>query len=129
MWEEPEEVVEPITLDRMNFGNLVHHILARTVRAMEERGGFCSVAPSALKTAVAAAAKEAAVTWELEKPIPPQLVWRGTVAGASEAALAALQVGEEPLPEQRTWVEVPFGRDWVEADGGRIPGIRLHPSR
>ena len=27
-WEEPEEVVEPITLDRLNFGNLVHEILA-----------------------------------------------------------------------------------------------------
>jgi hypothetical protein len=121
MWEEPEEVVEPITLDRMNFGNLVHDILARAVRALEAKGGFCSVAPNALKKAIAAAAKEAAAAWELDRPIPPRLVWRGTVERASEVALAALQVGEEPLPGQRTWVEVPFGRDWVEPDGGENP--------
>ena len=120
-WEEPEEVVEPITLDRLNFGNLVHEILARAVRALEAKGGLCRASSKAVEKAVTAAAKDAAASWELEMPIPPRLVWRGTLESAFQVALAALQIKEDPLPEQRTWAEVPFGRDWEGPGAGNGP--------
>jgi hypothetical protein len=126
-WEEPEEIVEPITLDRLNFGNLVHQILAITVRALEAKGGFCRASSKSVEKAVTAAAEEAAASWELEMPIPPRLVWRGTLESACKVALAALQIKEDPLPEQRTWAEVPFGRDWEEPEGGKNPWDPVSP--
>jgi hypothetical protein len=57
-WEEPEEVVEPITLDRLNFGNLVHQILAIAVRALEAKGGFCRASSKSVEKAVTAAAED-----------------------------------------------------------------------
>src|ERR1019366_7018965 len=63
-WEEPEEVVEPIPLDRLNFGNLVHEILARAVRALEAKGGFCRASSKAVEKAVTEAAKDAAALWQ-----------------------------------------------------------------
>jgi hypothetical protein len=120
-WEEPEEVVEPITLDRLNFGNLVHDILARAVRSLEAKGGVCRASSKSVEKAVTAAAEEAAAWWELEMPTPPRLVWRGTLENACQIALLALQVKEDPLPGQRTWVEVPFGRIWEELGGGNDP--------
>jgi hypothetical protein len=117
-WEEPEEAVEPITLDRLNFGNLVHDILARAVRSLETKGGFCHASSKSLEKAVTLAAKQASAAWELEMPIPPRLVWKGTLEIARQVALTALQIQEEPLPEQRTWVEVPFGRDWEGRGAG-----------
>ena len=126
-WEEPEEVVEPITLDRLNFGNLVHDILARAVRALEAKGGLCRASSKAMETAVTAAAKDAAASWELEMPIPPRLVWRGTLQRARQIALTALQTKEDPLPEQRTWVEIPFGRNWGEPGAGKDPWDPVSP--
>ncbi len=120
-WEEPEEVVEPITLDRLNFGNLVHDILARAVRALEAKGGFWRASSKSVEREVAAAAKETAAWWELEMPIPPRLIWRGTLESACQVALLALQIKEDPLPVQRTWVEIPFGRIWEELGGGNDP--------
>jgi len=126
-WEEPDEVVEPITLDRLNFGNLVHDMLARAVGALEAKGGFCRASSKAVENAVTAAAKNAAASWELEMPIPPRLVWRGTLESACQVALAALQIKEDPLPEQRTWAEVPFGREWDEPEGGKNPWDPVSP--
>jgi len=126
-WEEPDEVVEPITLDRLNFGNLVHDILARAVRALEAKGGFCRASSKSVEKAVTAATEEAAASWELEMPIPPRLVWRGTLESARQVTLAALQIKEDPLPEQRTWAEVPFGRDWEEPEGGKNPWDPVSP--
>jgi hypothetical protein len=126
-WEEPEEIVEPITLDRLNFGNLVHQILAITVRNLEAKGGFCRASSKSVEKAVTAAAEEAAASWELEMPIPPRLVWRGTLQSAREVALTALQIKEDPLPDQRTWVEVPFGRSWGESGIGKYPWDPVSP--
>jgi hypothetical protein len=119
--------VEPITLDRLNFGNLVHQILAITVRALEAKGGFCRASSKSVEKAVTAAAGEAAASWELEMPIPPRLVWRGTLESARQVTLAALQIKEDPLPEQRTWAEVPFGRDWEEPEEGKNPWDPVSP--
>ena len=120
-WEEPEEVVEPITLDRLNFGNLVHDILARAARALEARGEFCRASSKVIEKAVTAAVEEAAAAWELEMPTPPRLVWKGTLENARQVALTALQVQEQALSGQKTWVEVSFGNDWGEAGSGKDP--------
>ena len=42
-------------------------------------------------------------------------------------ALAALQVQEEPLPEQRTWVEVQFGCTWGEPGAEKAPWDPVSP--
>jgi hypothetical protein len=126
-WEEPEEAVEPIALDRLNFGTLVHDILARAVRALEATGGLACASSRSKEKAVETAAAEASAEWEANMPVPPRLVWKGTLRKASETALAALEVKEEPLPGQRTWVEVPFGSSLGEAEGGSEPWDRALP--
>jgi hypothetical protein len=126
-WEEPEEAVEPITLDRMTFGDLVHQILALAVRALERNGGFRRNSSASVEKAIKTAAEEAAASWELEMPIPPLLIWRGTLKSACQVALRALQIGEDPLPGQKSWTEVLFGRDYGEPGAEKDPWDPAQP--
>jgi PD-(D/E)XK nuclease superfamily len=44
-WRQPEEAEEPLTLDALAFGILVHEILQTAVSALETDGGFGSAEP------------------------------------------------------------------------------------
>jgi hypothetical protein len=39
-WRQPEESEEPLMLDALAFGNLVHEILQTAVNTLESNGGF-----------------------------------------------------------------------------------------
>jgi hypothetical protein len=108
-WEAPAEADEPLSLDALQFGNLVHRILELTVARLEASGGWARSDERTLEATIADACATAAADYEREQPVPPRLLWQRTLAEARDHATAALCWNETPLPGQRSWGEVPFG--------------------
>ncbi len=110
-WREPEETEEPLTLDRLAFGNLLHEILEEAVTQLEIAGAgrFAGASPEAIAQAIKQAAEIVAARWGESRPVPPPAVWERKRAEAVELASTALSLREEPLPDQCSWAEIPFG--------------------
>ena len=110
-WREPEETDEPLTLDPLAFGNLLHEILEETVTCLEspDADGFAGASTEAIVQAVEQAAEIVRTQWDESRPVPPPVVWARKRAEAVELATAALTLDEEFLPDQRSWAEIPFG--------------------
>ena len=119
-WRQPEETDEPLTLDALAFGNLLHEILQETVTQLEgtAAGGLAGASRETIEDAVKVAAESVGARWDQSRPVPPPVVWERKRAEAGELALAALSVDEEPLPGQRSWSEIPFGGDRRAEDLG-----------
>jgi ribosomal protein L7Ae-like RNA K-turn-binding protein len=113
---------EPLALEAMTFGNLVHEVLEKTVRRLERRpGGLASSSAEDVLTAIDSALAEIAPQWEQNEPIPPRLIWLRTLEEAKRAALRALTVQETTLAGQQSWAEIPFGDAKAEAVGAEYP--------
>jgi RecB family exonuclease len=112
-WSEPEETDEPLTLDALAFGNLLHQILEEAVTLLEAArlGGFASATAGEITRAVEAAGEDVAARWDETRPVPPPVIWRRKRGEAVELALIALSHQEDPLPNQSSWAEIPFGGD------------------
>ena len=110
-WREPEETDEPLTLDPLAFGNLLHEVLEEAVNRLEstEAAGFAGASNDRIAQAVQAAAGIVGIRWDEERPVPPPAIWERKRAEAMELATTALTLDEEPLPDQRSWAEIPFG--------------------
>ena len=135
-WDAPAEEDEPIVLDPLSFGILAHSVLELAVIALEQMGGFAAVDAGVLARVIESAAQEAADKHAEENPIPPRLVWTHTLAVARALAETALIWPEEALPGQRSYAEVPFGKDaqdsdpdrrlpWNPASEVRVPGTEI----
>ncbi len=112
-WREPTESDEPLTLDPLDFGNLLHEVLEDAVTRLEDTGsgGVAGASHEAIAGAVAQASESAKDRWDATRPVPPPVVWERKLAEAKELALTALALDEAPLPDQRSWAEIPFGGD------------------
>ena len=112
-WSEPTETDEPLTLDPLAFGNLLHEILEDAVTRLERArpGGLATATIDEIAQASVAAGDQVVARWDDTRPIPPPVVWRRKHSEATELATAALAYREEPLVDQRSWAEVPFGGD------------------
>ena len=122
-WCEPGEEEEPITLDALQFGALVHGIFEEATRQLEAgRGpGITKASAKQIRTAARDAAETVAAAWEDSMPVPPRLIWRRLLRHAEEAVpdgfLAEFgEGGSSSLPGQRSLAEVPFGQaGWQSA--------------
>lgn len=130
-WKQPEEAEEPLTLDPMAFGNLIHSVLQEAVNSLEAVGGFGRASSTKREKAVVDALASVAGAWEREQPTPPPIIWRAALENAKSVALAALAYPLKPLPGQKSWTEIPFGRQdaaahddlpWDCTRGVEIPG-------
>ena len=119
--EAASETEEPMTLDALAFGELLHEILQEAVTRMEDAdsGGIAgriqgqrSYRP--LRRPHSRLRNDGAPT----RPVPPPVIWRRKCEEARELAVIALTRDETPLPGQRTWSEIPFG------SGGRAKSPR-----
>ncbi len=117
-WKETREAEEPLALDALGFGNLVHETLQASVTALEQAGGYAKADRVTLENAVGQACTEVALRWETEKPVPPAVMWFKVRQEATTCAVAALSVTEPPLDGQRSWTELPFGDPKAEPDDG-----------
>jgi hypothetical protein len=112
-WDELQETEEPLLLDALAFGNLLHATLEGAVNRLEAMrpGGFGAGDAAAISNAIVAALREVAVDWEGRYPIPPPVIWHRKLQDVQALAAAALSFSEDPLPDQRSWAEIPFGGD------------------
>lgn len=110
-WDEPADVEgeEPVLLDPLAVGDLVHNVLEKAVAILECMGGFAGAPREALEAAISSAVDEVRLKWESSVPVPPKVIWEKTLRKAGELALLALTFDLLPLPGQRSYVEVPFG--------------------
>lgn len=112
-WSEPEETDEPLKLDPLAFGNLLHEVLQEAVTQLEnaESGGFASASIARLTQAIETASGNVAARWQETLPVPPPVIWERKRAEVAELALTALSCQDDPFLGQRSWAEIPFGGD------------------
>jgi hypothetical protein len=108
-WEAPQSSAEPLVLDALAAGDLIHLVLDRALRNLEAAGGLASADTSAIEAAVAEASTTVAAEWESERPVPPNVIWDRTLGDARSLAGQALAYGDDYLPGSRSYGEVPFG--------------------
>ena len=124
-WRVPESSVEPLVLDPLGIGNLVHAVLDHALRDLESTGGLASADAAAITAAVDRAAGLVAADWESERPVPPAVIWGRTLDDARLMAGRALSYGDDLLPGARSYGEVPFGgsEPKSEAETPWDPGV------
>ena len=99
----------PLALDNPAYGILVHELLRLTAASLESNGGFAAATRMQVESALAEAACQVGLDWELTKPLPPTLLWHRTLTEARETTFSALSWPLPKFKDQRTYVEVPFG--------------------
>ncbi|MCQ0971016.1 PD-(D/E)XK nuclease family protein [Paracoccus sp. TK19116] len=115
-WRQPQSSAEPLVLDALGIGDLVHMVLDRALRDLEAGGGLASADTETVEAAVARAAQAVAVDWESERPLPPPVIWERTLDDARVMAGRALSYGDDALPGARAYGEVPFGGSEPKSD-------------
>ena len=108
-WHVPESDEDPLVLDALAMGDLVHMTLDRALRILEADGGLSTVAEERIVAAVDGAATEVARLWETERAVPPPVIWRRTLDKTRDLSNRALAFRGEQLPDALTYGEVPFG--------------------
>lgn len=112
-WSAPEETDEPLSLDPLAFGNLLHEVLQEAVTRLERRGsgGFANASIADLTRDIESASRNIVARWQETRPVPPPVIWERKRAEAAELAVTALSHRDNLLPGQRSWAEIPFGGD------------------
>jgi len=108
-WKAPRSSIEPLVLDALQAGDLIHLVLDRALRNLEASGGLATANGSAIEAAVAEAANAVSAEWESERPVPPAIIWGRTLGDARDLAGKALTYGDNYMPGSRSYGEVPFG--------------------
>ena len=106
---EPMIGEDPLTLDALAFGDLVHQTLERTLVSLESDGGLATLDEQHVMASISAAAQAVAGEWEVEQPIPPRIIWQRTLREAERLSATALVRPDEEVPLPRAYAEVPFG--------------------
>lgn len=120
-WRAIPEDDQPLMLDALAYGELVHEVLKRTVDALEPSPGYARAARHEIEAALAEATAIIATEWPVKRSVPPTLLWQHTVANAAQLALKALTLDEAFQPGTRSWTELEFGRADAEAPASDLP--------
>jgi ATP-dependent helicase/DNAse subunit B len=111
---------QPLALDALMFGELVHELLRRTVDSLEPNPGFVRASRDEIEIALSAARDQVRGQWPVERPVPPSLpslLWSHTLEEAMRRTLRGLTIDESFQSGTRSWTELEFGADGpVRAD-------------
>jgi hypothetical protein len=112
-WQEPDETEEPLKLEPLAIGSILHAALEHAVSDLErvKQGGFGLADDAAIAEAVKNALEAVASEWERTQPFPPPVIWERKLEDLRALAIAALGYREQSLAGQRSWAEIPFGGD------------------
>nr|WP_246844996.1 PD-(D/E)XK nuclease family protein [Altererythrobacter sp. TH136] len=133
----PQAANKALVLDAREAGLLLHDILDEAVQLLEEQKGLAESNSEEIRLAVSEAAKQVSSNWLRGGSVPPDMIWRRTIEDTSAVACKALQHSEPPLPNQKSYTEVAFGRDdgksarrspWEIAKAVPIPTTGFHIS-
>lgn len=116
-WREPESGSDPLVLDALGLGDLVHMVLDRALQRLEAEGGLAAADEARIAGAIEATSAEVAGEWEAERPVPPRIIWTRTLDDARLLAGNALTMEDAHLPDARSYSEVPFGGSQPKSDG------------
>ena len=108
-WRAPESGEDPLTLNALAMGNLVHRTLDRALQSLEADGGLATADEERIAATVESATAEVARLWEGERTVPPPVIWRRTLYEVCALDALALTFRDEHLPDARAFGEVPFG--------------------
>lgn len=114
---EPESGTDPLVLDALGLGDLVHMVLDRALQRLEAEGGLAAADEARIAGAIQAASAEVAGEWETGRPVPPRIIWARTLDDARLLAGNALTMDEAHLADARSYSEVPFGGLEPKSDG------------
>lgn len=112
----PESNADPLVLDALAMGDLVHMTLDLALATLEKAGGLSAADDAQIAGAVQDAATTVANVWESERAVPPALIWRRTLDDAQLLTTRALTYGDEHLSDARSFGEVAFGGATPKAD-------------
>jgi hypothetical protein len=115
---------QPLALDPLMFGELVHELLRRTVNALEPKPGFVRASRDEIEIALAAACDHIRAHWPLERLVPPALLWSHTLAEAVRRSLPGLTRDQPFHAGTRSWTELEFGAAESIETSGPWPGNR-----
>ena len=115
-WHVPESGEDPLVLDALAMGDLVHMTLDRALRILEADGGLSTAAQERIVAAVDGAAIDVAQIWETERAVPPPVIWRRTLDEVRDLGTRALAFRDEQLPDALAYGEVPFGGAETKSD-------------
>ncbi|KKN30983.1 hypothetical protein LCGC14_0828500 [marine sediment metagenome] len=107
-WKAPQSSAEPLVLDPLQTGDLVHMVLDRALRLLEASGGLVQADTAAIEAAVADASAAVAAEWEAGRPVPPDVIWGRTLSEARALSARALEY-DTHVPGTVSYGEVPFG--------------------
>ena len=132
-WREPDVGSEPMELDALQFGGLVHALLDTALPEVQASGGPGIAGWGTVAAAVAAARETVAGQWEAETGVPPAILWELTLDRAEKMAAAALAWPLPALGGGHSFAEVAFGGmeevhpggPWETAATVTIPGTAL----
>jgi hypothetical protein len=111
----------PLSLPPDEFGRLVHELLRRAVNALEPMPGLNAAKDYEVEAALEAAAGAVLLSWPIERPVPPHVLWTSTVRHAVSMSLAGLKLQEVTESGTRSWTEVPFGQSSGEPQDRDLP--------
>ncbi len=116
-WRASESGEDPLVLDALAMGDLVHQTLERALHTLEEGGGLVVASEKRIGTAMDAAVTEVAASWEAAQAVPPPVIWRRTLHAVRELGGRALGFRDVDLADARAYGEVPFGGLEPRSDG------------
>ena len=108
-WRAPDSGEDPLTLDALAMGDLVHRILDRALQSLEIDGGLATADEERIAAMAESATTEIARLWEGERAVPPRVIWDRTLDEVRSLGAWALAFRGEHLPDARAFGEVPFG--------------------
>ncbi len=116
-WDAPESGDDPLTLDALAMGNLVHQTLDRALQTLEADGGLANASEQRIAAAVDGAAAAVAREWESDQAVPPPVIWRRTLDEVRALGSRALAFRDGDLVYAHAYGEVPFGGAESRSDG------------
>lgn len=118
-WRSIHLEPEPLQLDPVAFGELVHELISGAITRLEPKPGFARASQDEIEAAIAAASATILTSWPLRRSVPPGILWRHTVKEAARRTTKGLASDESTKADTRSWSEVPFGQDQPTA--GELP--------
>jgi hypothetical protein len=118
-WRSIRLEPEPLQLDPVAFGELVHEFISGAITRLEPKPGFARASQDEIEAAIAATSATVLTSWPLRRSVPPGILWRHTVKEAARRTTKGLASDEPTRGDTRSWSEVPFGQDQPIA--GELP--------
>jgi RecB family exonuclease len=118
-WHSIRLEAEPLQLDPVAFGELVHELISGAITRLEPNPGFARANPDEIDAAIAAASSRIMASWPLQRSVPPAVLWEHTVKEAARRTAKGLASDDPTRADTRSWSEIPFGQE--ASTGSELP--------